>query len=256
MIKAIIGVILLIITQKAIGEIDVNFGFIGNPESEEFNGVKLGLDEAEHQGKFIGVNYKLFVYQTDEDYSQIDLLDVIVTNLTGTKLLSIIEQFGHLPVVNLSDASNLLRRKCISNAFHIIPSSTMLSNANRLATEHGQIRAWQYSFKKYAARQLNNRYFAKFNRRMSEEAWYGWAGIKIISEVTMRTRKPNNLMQDLKGDIKFDGQKGRRLSFRHNGQLRQPMFLVKNDKVIEEIPVHSNNKYGGLDLIGEERCDQ
>ena len=34
------------------------------------------------------------------------------------------------------------------------------------------------------------------------------------------------------------------------------MFLVKNNKVIEEIPVHSNNKHGGLDLIGEERCDQ
>ena len=106
----IIGVILLIITQKAIGDVDVNFGFIGNPESEEFNGVELGLDEAEHQGKFIGVSYNLFVYPTDEEYSQIDLLDAIVTNLTGTKLLSIIEQFGHLPVVNLSDASNLLRR--------------------------------------------------------------------------------------------------------------------------------------------------
>ena len=86
---------------------------------------------------------------------------------------------------------------------------------------------------------------------MSEKAWYGWAGIKIISEVTMRTRKPDNLMQDLKGDIKFDGQKGRRLSFRHNGQLDNQCFLVKNNKVIEEIPVHSNNKHGGLDLIGK-----
>ncbi len=255
MIKTIIGVVLLIITQKAIGNVNVNFGFIGNPESEEFNGVKLGLDEAEHQGKFIGVNYKLFVYPTDEGYSHNDLLDVIVTNLAGTKLLSLIEQFSHLPVVNLSDASNLLRRKCLSNAFHIIPSSTMVSDANMLATKHGKIRAWQYSFKKYAARQLNNRYFGKFNRRMSEEAWYGWAGIKIVSEVTMRTRKPNDLIRDLKEDIKFDGQKGRRLSFRHNGQLRQPMFLVKNNNVIEEIPVHSNNKYGGLDLIGENKCD-
>ena len=90
---------------------------------------------------------------------------------------------------------------------------------------------------------------------MSEEAWYGWAGIKIISEVTMRTRKPDDLMQDLKEDIKFDGQKGAGYLFGYNGQLRQPMFLVKNDKVIEEIPVHSNNKYGGLDLIGEDKCD-
>ena len=166
MIKTIIGVLLLIIIQKAIGNVDVNIGFIGETQSEEFNGVKLGLNEAEHQGKFIGVNYKLSVHSTDEEYSYIDSLDVIVTNLTDTKLLSLIEKFNHIPVVNLSDASNLLRRKCISNAFHINPSTAMVSNANKLATEHGQIRAWQYSFKKYAAQQLNNRYFAKFHRRM------------------------------------------------------------------------------------------
>ena len=113
MIKAIIGVILLIITQKAIGDVDVNFGFIGNPESEEFNGVKLGLDEAEHQGKFIGVNMR-FLYIKLMRIILIDLLDVIVTNLTGTKLLSIIEQFGHLPVVNLSG-----RVKFTSSQMHL-----------------------------------------------------------------------------------------------------------------------------------------
>ena len=52
---------LLIITQKAIGDVDVNFGFIGNPESEEFNGVKLGLDEAEHQGKFRVITSFLYI---------------------------------------------------------------------------------------------------------------------------------------------------------------------------------------------------
>ena len=70
----------------------------------------------------------------------------------------------------------------------------------------------------------------------------------------MRTRKPDDLMQDLKEDIKFDGQKGRRLSFRHNGQLRQPVFVVKDGKVVEEIPAHSNNEHGGLDMIGEDKC--
>ena len=111
----------------------------------------------------------------------------------------------------------------------------MSEDAKTLATEDGQLQAWQHSFKKYAAQQLNNRYFVKYKRRMSENAWFGWAGIKIISEVTMRTQKPDQLMQDLKENIKFDGQKGRKLSFRHNGQLRQPVFVVKDGEVVEEI---------------------
>ena len=248
--------VLLMIMQKASAELTINIGFFGDTESEVFNGVKLGLSEAQHQGKFIGANYKLLVNPLNQKNSHMDTINVIVTDLKSLQLRSLIKQFSYLPIINLSDESNSLRRECISNAFHIKPSEKMLDDAKRLATKDGQFRAWQHSFKKYAAQQLNNRYLAKYNRRMSEDAWFGWVGVKIISEVTMRTRKPSELMQDLKENIKFDGQKGRKLSFRYDGQLRQPVFIVKDGKVVEEIPAHSNDEYGGLDMIGENKCHE
>ena len=256
MIRTIIlTLVLLIVIQKAnAGSVIVNVGFFGDSESEEFNGVKLGLSEAKHQGRFVGVSYNLLVNPVKNKNSHIDSMNAIVTNLKDAELRLLIERFAYLPIINLSDDSNSLRRECISNTFHINPSRAMLDDAKILATEDGQLQAWQHSFKKYAAIQLNNRFFAKYNRRMSENAWFGWVGMKIISETTMRTRKPTDLTRDLKGNIKFDGQKGRKLSFRYNGQLRQPIFIVKNGEVVEEIPTHSNNEYGGLDMIGENKC--
>ena len=63
------------------------------------------------------------------------------------------------------------------------------------------------------ARQLNTDTSLNISAECQKNAWYGWAGIKIISEVTMRTRKPDQLMQDLKENIKFDGPKGRKVIF-------------------------------------------
>ena len=54
--------------------------------------------------------------------------------------------------------------------------------------------------------------------------------------------------------LQGQGQKGRKLSFRNNGQLRQPIFVIQNDRVIEEIPKHVNEQHGGLDLIGGTEC--
>ncbi len=255
MTKTIITtLIVLLVVQKANADLVITIGFFGNSESKEFSGVKLGLSEAQHQGKFVGINYNLLVNPSKQKDSYADSLNVVITDLVGPELSLLIEQFPFLPVLNLADKSNSLRQECIFNAFHINLSMAMLKDASALATEDGQLRAWQHSFKKYAAIQLNNRYQAKYNRRMSEEAWFGWAGVKIISEVIMRKQKPADLIKNLKEDIKFDGQKGRKLSFRHNGQLRQPIFVVNDDKVVEEIPVHSNGRYGGLDLIGENEC--
>ena len=253
--KRILMLLIFIVSaQTAHSDMKINIGFFGDTSSKEYDGVKLGFLEATLQGEFLNLDYIILKNPTDSDLYEIKQLDVIVTDYKKSQLQSLIKKFPDLPILNLSDDADILRQKCSDNVFHIIPSSAMLNDAKHLKTKEGVLQAWQHNFRKYAALQLNNRFFNQFNKPMSGEAWFGWVSIKIIAELSIRKKNPNNLIFDLKNDIRFDGQKGRKLSFRSNGQLRQPLFVVQNDKVVEEIPKFKNELYGGLDSIGGNRC--
>ena len=60
----------------------------------------------------------------------------------------------------------------------------------------------------------------------------------------------------LKNDLTFDGQKGSNMNFRENGQLRQLILLVENDKVIAEAPIRGVAKPPTLDSIGILECSK
>lgn len=252
--RQIIFTFFLFATLKGLCNTEVNLGFFGDTKSEEYQGVELGLQEAKHQGNFSDIKYNFFINPDDSKISEINSLNVVITDFRQKKLDMLLEKFETLPVFNLSDDSDSLRKKCFINGFHIPPSTSMLNDAAKLATRVGKVRAWHHNFRKYAALQLNNRFFKYYKEVMSEKAWFGWVSVKIIAEVSLRTRNPEQLIVNLKGNLKFDGQKGRKLSFRANGQLRQPIFVIQNNNVVEEIPNFVNERYGGLDLIGGTEC--
>ena len=56
--------------------------------------------------------------------------------------------------------------------------------------------------------------------------------------------------------LTFDGQKGSNMNFRETGQLRQPILLVENDKIVAEAPVRGVAKPPTLDSLGILSCEK
>ena len=65
---------------------------------------------------------------------------------------------------------------------------------------------------------------------MDSQGWVGWFGVKVLWESALRARaaNPAALLAFLRSDAaRFDGHKGRALSFRPwDGQLRQPLYVT------------------------------
>ena len=91
---------------------------------------------------------------------------------------------------------------------------------------------------------------------MNDHSWAGWAAVKMTSDTVARTEitDPKKMLSYLKSDLSFDGQKGSDMNFRKNGQLRQLILLVENDKVIAEAPIRGVAKPPTLDSLGVIEC--
>ena len=114
---------------------------------------------------------------------------------------------------------------------------------------------WHWTFERYGAPQLNQRFAKLAGRRMQEEDWAGWAAVKAVVQAATQTRSTD--IKALKAallspDFQFDGYKGTAVSFRPwNRQLRQPVLLHTYDAVIALAPLegflHQTNT---LDTLG------
>ena len=118
------------------------------------------------------------------------------------------------------------------------------------------VRTWHQTFRKYAAAQLNSRYREANGKDMSDDAWAGWAAVKLLTDTLIRNRDltDNSLINELKTNLEFDGQKGIDMSFRETGQLRQPLLLVDANKVVGEAPVRGVTDITNLDSLGFTSC--
>jgi ABC transporter substrate binding protein (PQQ-dependent alcohol dehydrogenase system) len=116
--------------------------------------------------------------------------------------------------------------------------------------------AWHRSFKKYAAAQLNSRFRKRFGQPMDDEAWAGWAAVRLLSDMIVREQiaAPAQLLEALQTNLAFDGQKGIDMSFRDTGQLRQPLLLVDDDRIVGEAPVRGVVGITNLDSLGIPFC--
>ena len=262
MSKAINSIALLLgfyITSTALAQEEILIGYIGDTKSEARRGVELGLQESNIQGKFLGHSFRILDNPTPLQIRVLGNLKAVVSKKDASELRIFATQSAEIPIFNVSERSEALREECHENLLHIITSEAMLDDAISQWSRgriNNSVKAigWHHSLRKYAASQLNSRYQQKFNEPMSELAWAGWASIKIISDTIARSANSDRLLSTIKNDLKFDGQKGVSMSFRENGQLRQPVLITQNDEVIGEIPPPGPNTKNQLDSLGTTDC--
>jgi ABC-type branched-subunit amino acid transport system substrate-binding protein len=166
-------------------------------------------------------------------------------------------------VLNLTADDEALRQACLPNLLHIAPSASMKADAvaqwqKKKPAAPVQARAWHEDYTKFAAGELNNRFRKAYGIAMDDAAWAGWAALKMLSEAVARaqTTAPDRILAYLRNELAFDGQKGVPQTFRDTGQLRQPILLVENGKLVGEAPVPGVVDSNDLDSLGRTSCQQ
>jgi len=235
---------------------EFTLAYIGPPQSSTVEGLRLGVDESNVQGEFLGVKLNLAPTGGEIPEEAIAVLADAAGNVR-----EIAGRAGSRPVFNLTDTSDALRSACLPNVLHVIPSDAMLADAvgqwskanpDRPATAA----AWHHQAVKFAARDLNRRFLARFGTPMDAHAWAGWFAARAVGDTLMREpgAGPRELLDALQRADGLDGQKGDPHSFRASGQLRQGLVFVSPDgDLLGEAPVRGAP--GGLDSLGNSPCE-
>jgi hypothetical protein len=238
---------------------EINILFVGDADAPANLGARQGLAEANAQGEFLGIRYRLVSGAAGEAVEPAPV--AVIAAVNTTRLRHLAKQFSELPVLNTTIKETFLREDCWSNLFHIGPSAAMLEDAERqwqrkAPGSTATARAWHPTFRKYAAAQLNARFRERFDSDMDDDAWSGWAAMKLLSDTIARqpTLSGGLLVEELKTNLAFDGQKGSDMSFRETGQLRQPLLLVADDRIVGEAPVRGVVNTTNLDSLGVPFC--
>ncbi len=245
---------------KAADQLEINLAFFGGSENPPYLGVVQGINEANLQGEFLGQKY---IGKNYPDSNLIPVKDPVPSAILAdvdVESLRILSQLNPgIPILNLSEEHNILRQLCLPNVLHVIPSDQMKKDAEaqwkkKNPASKAIAQSWHPDFRKYAAKQLNNRFREASLQRMDDYSYAGWAAVKIVADAVVRTQstKPEVLLHFLKNDLVFDGNKGVKMSFRSTGQLRQLMLLVEDGKIVGEAPVVGVVDRHDLDSLGLE----
>ncbi len=236
------------------------FLFLGHNSGSAYSGAEQGIREANIQGQFLGQSFVLTRMRAETAALPKDTIAILVSE-KAPALHRLSRDFADLPIFNLVEDDDALRDECMNHVLHVLPSRRMKNDARaqwriKNPRSDAKANAWHHSFKKYAAAQLNQRYHGASQRNMDDAAWAGWAAVKMTSDMIARTqlRDPEKLLRALRTELAFDGQKGAALSFRENGQLRQPLLLVDGARVVGEAPVRGVAQAGDLDSLGAVSC--
>ncbi len=257
-----IAIFLFWLEARAVQPLQVHLSYIGSTTSPAFLGVSQGLTEANLMGRFLGQNYILHERQATETTQARDPnISAILAAVDAETLKQLSALYPNVPILNLTLEDDALRALCLPNVLHIIPSLAMRQDAvaqwRKLHPESKvAAQAWHPEFEKYAAKQLNRRYSKAHGRPMDDPAWAGWAAVKILSDSIARTQnaEPAQLLEYMKTQLSFDGQKGVAMKFRATGQLSQTLLLVENGRIVGEAPVKEVVDPLDLDSLGATRC--
>jgi ABC transporter substrate binding protein (PQQ-dependent alcohol dehydrogenase system) len=137
-----------------------------------------------------------------------------------------------------------------------VPYSTVLPRPV-VGSEGLTAEAWNWTWERHGAPQLNQRFERIAGRHMTSDDWTGWAAVKSVVEAAVRLRTTSGaaIRDYLRGDtFALDTYKGTPGTFRPwSGQLRQPILLSTHDAVIELAPLdgflHERNN---LDTLGSD----
>ena len=243
------------------GEEAIHFAYIGSQDHPALLGVKQGVSEANLQGKFLGQQYHLDIMSPEaakqHDFSR---YIAVLAAVDADYFIKLSKQQTNRPIFNLSLTDDTLRSACLNNVLHVIPSRRMQVDAEaqwqkKQAGSPAVAQAWHHTFVKFAARDLNKRFKKNHHTEMDDAAWAGWAAVKMSSDSIAREeiRGAKKMLDYLRLNLVFDGQKGEDLSFRDTGQLRQLMLLVENDEIVAEAPVRGVAT--DLDSLGLVSCN-
>lgn len=242
----------------------VHFAYIGDTADSAYDGVRLGLDEANLQGRFLDHRFKVERFAPDEtDRLNPDDYEAILSTLDASGLRALARKTDAVPVLNLTAKDSALRGDCLANVFHIIQSRAMERDAVRQwrkkhPGQDVEALGWHHDFVKYAGRDLNKRYTEASGRPMDERAWAGWAAVRMIADVIIRgvPDDPARITDYLKTKLAFDGQKGLDMTFRVTGQLRQPLLLAEEGELLGEAPVRGVVAANDYDSLGITNCSK
>lgn len=255
----------------ALGEVtgamaeEVRVVYVGPAEGSVWRGVALGQHEANILGRFTGQTYAVQQMRPEEllgkELATLPAVVLAATDAETLPKLSAAFAPAGVAVFNLARDDDSLRQACLPNLLHTPPSARMKADAvaqwqKKHAGAAVEAWAWHPDFVKYAARDLNKRFRELFNVPMDNDAWAGWAALKMVSEAIARTQttEPARILAYLRQDMEFDGQKGVSHTFRETGQLRQPLLIVQDGKVVGEAPVRGVADIADLDSLGMESC--
>jgi len=259
-VRALCAVLLTSATWSGFAqETSIELVFVGDTRSSAYHGAQQGLEEALAQGEFLGQRYQLTAANPDELPPQ---ASAVIAALDPVALVALADAHPGLPVLNVTAAGDELRRRCQANLLHVLPSTAMAGAAvSQWQTANPGAakvvaQAWHPAFEKYAAAQLNKRYRKTFKQPMDDQAWAGWAAVKLVSDMVAReqTAAPAALLDALRKRLAFDGQKGVDMSFRPDGQLRQPLLLIADGQIVGEAPVRGVADVEDLDSLGRNEC--
>jgi ABC transporter substrate binding protein (PQQ-dependent alcohol dehydrogenase system) len=117
--------------------------------------------------------------------------------------------------------------------------------------------AWLWTWGRYGAPQLINRFLAKTGRHMTGLDWSAWMATKLVTTTALRTRsgESSKLRAQILSDASYDGVKGLAVSVRPwDHQLRQAILLATGDAVVASAPLpgflHATNE---LDTLGDDQ---
>jgi branched-chain amino acid transport system substrate-binding protein len=161
-------------------------------------------------------------------------VEAIVVALTGEELRHFLEQY------KASGLKTLLAG---------VPLDMLaLWQANLESLQGVWVASWYHELERFSARELNRRFYRRFEKPAEGFAWANWAAVKLVMEGVLRSASTEAaaLVNYLEGAPPFDGHKGRPLTFREwNHQLRQPLYVLK---AREDKP---ENPWDRLQLIAE-----
>tara|TARA_R110002049_G_scaffold137501_9_gene297549 strand:+ start:2563 stop:3357 length:795 start_codon:yes stop_codon:yes gene_type:complete len=260
-IKKWLFVLLLALSQPLLAEVmNVPLHYVGPTDGSVWLGLQQGIDEANIQGEFLGQKYTLQVVSMEELMALDDATAILLaTDEQHIQAVAKSEKFANVAVFNLISDSDDLRAECSTNLLSIAASKQMKQDAlaqwlERNPESKAHVQGWHEDFKKFAASQLNSRFKKAHGVVMDNEAWSGWAAVKLLSDTVARTQSTDAavMLNYLKNKIAFDGQKGAGATFRDTGQLRQLVLLVEDNKIVAEAPLRGVK--GGLDSLGLKSC--
>lgn len=238
--------LMLLTTGTALGK-ELHIVFDGSKETDAWLGLQQGIEEANTQGKFLNLKYIIANFN-DLASIQDKASTIIVSARSALRNSELATKYPNIPVFAVLPSSSAQSRPCAKNILYISPSSQIMNKVTTLwraghPNGNGRAQLWHYTFRKYAAAQLNKRFKKTAEKPMSDDSWSAWAAVKLFSDVAAKNANPSTQLLNPKetSTLAFDGQKGVDLNFNSELELLQPLLIVDNGIIVSEISIEKIN---------------